>query len=326
MILVVAHNADEHGKTVAERLREMKHDVAVVDLSNIWAAHAYAIDPLEPGFEDGWTLCRILGLPDGEISAVYWRRPISFELALDYNYPTGVFVARAEAYHAVRLTIENLPESLFPLGHPNAHARAGNKLKQLAAAKRYGFCVPESLVGNSSQLLREFLERHSDVVVKPLHVTAVYSSANRTSLEKQLWCTALKSATLRERLQVVDKSQLFVQKRVDKRADWRITVLPHAAFCCEIDAGTMPPHEADWRKFTKSLPHRLVEMPQAFEAKLRGFLRELQTPAGYFDFAIPADGGEPLFLEMNTNAQWLWIEQRTGAPISREIAKCLAGA
>ncbi len=102
-------------------------------------------------------------------------------------------------------------------------------------------------------------------------------------------------------------------------------------FCCGIESGWMPSYkassyEADWRKFTKSLPHRLVEMPQAFEEKLRGLLGELDIPARYFDFAIPADGGEPVFLEVNTNAQWLWIEQRTGAPIPQEIANCLVCA
>ncbi len=326
MILIVAHEADEHGRIVGQRLHDMGRDVLVLDLSSFWESHVYAIDPLESGFEDGRTLCRILGLPDAEISAVYWRRPISFELALDYNHPTGECVSRAEAYHAIRFTIENLPKKLFPLGHPTAHARAGNKLKQLAAAKRHGFCVPESLVGNNSQLLRQFLEHHEDVVVKPLYVTAVYGLAKRNAIEKQLWCSALKSAVLTDHLLQFDKSQLFIQERVTKTADWRITVLPHVAFCCEIETTSMPANEADWRKFTKSLPHRLVEMPQAFEAKLRGLLGELDIPAGYFDFAIPADGGEPVFLEVNTNAQWLWIEQRTGAPISQEIAKCLAGA
>jgi hypothetical protein len=51
-------------------------------------------------------------------------------------------------------------------------------------------------------------------------------------------------------------------------------------------------------------------------------LELIDMPAGYFDFAVTAEG-VPIFLEMNPNGQWLWMEQLTGYPISEAIAKAL---
>ena len=74
-----------------------------------------------------------------------------------------------------------------------------------------------------------------------------------------------------------------------------------------------------------TLPHRLINLDSGFDQRLRGFLASLELPAGYFDFAVARDG-TPFFLEMNTNAQWLWIERLTGRAISGEIALALARA
>ena len=51
----------------------------------------------------------------------------------------------------------------------------------------------------------------------------------------------------------------------------------------------------------------------------------MELKAGYFDFARPEEG-PPVFFECNTNAQWYWIEQITGHPISEAIAQGLAAA
>ena len=70
------------------------------------------------------------------------------------------------------------------------------------------------------------------------------------------------------------------------------------------------------------LTHQIIEVSAAFEGKLRRYLELIDMPAGYFDFAVTAEG-VPIFLEMNPNGQWLWMEQLTGYPISEEIAKAL---
>jgi glutathione synthase/RimK-type ligase-like ATP-grasp enzyme len=51
-------------------------------------------------------------------------------------------------------------------------------------------------------------------------------------------------------------------------------------------------------------------------------MQALQLRFGAFDFLANADRGW-IFLEINSNGQWAWIEQATGLPIAAAIADAL---
>jgi hypothetical protein len=48
-------------------------------------------------------------------------------------------------------------------------------------------------------------------------------------------------------------------------------------------------------------------------------LRAFGLNFGCFDILV-TKAGEPVFLEMNPNGQWLWVENMTGLPIGQAIA------
>lgn len=50
--------------------------------------------------------------------------------------------------------------------------------------------------------------------------------------------------------------------------------------------------------------------------------RKLNLQFGAIDF-VETPTGEFIFLEINPNGQWAWIEEQTGMPISETIAKQL---
>ena len=329
MILVVSLPDDEHGSAVLRQLQAMGAPCDRIAARSLWERFVYAVDPLDPRFGRDAVFTTRRVFPDGRndspqpVTSMYLRRPVERDDHLKLAFPAAGEVAEAEAWHAFRLAAEALPRGLFPLGHPVDTERSANKLLQLNLARRHGFAVPETLVANDPVALAGFLHRHGRVVVKPLHTAAAYAAADRSTIEQLLWCRGFDAAVLAARLQPGQRTQLLVQQAVDKRCDWRLTVLPHTTVACEIDTSSLTPDEPDWRKRTKSLPHRLIDLDADFERRLRGFLAALDLPAGYFDFAVARDG-TPFFLEMNTNAQWLWIERLTGHPISADIATALA--
>jgi glutathione synthase/RimK-type ligase-like ATP-grasp enzyme len=326
MILLVSQSSDEHADAVAARLTEMGapyHRLAPMDL----AGECYSINPLQPGFAADQPL-RTHGPGAGigrTYSAIWWRRPRALQDKLRLAFPLSDEISAAEAFHAFRFACETLPRSLFPLGHPLPMEQAGNKLLQLHVAQRVGFTVPATLVGNDPVAHRQFLEQHERVVVKPLFANVAYDKVNRGEVVQELWCRGLSAQTLLAHLTSDRPVQLMIQAAVAKVRDWRITVLPTQTFCCEIDSSSLPADEPDFRPKTMNLPHLMIPVSAEFDRQLRDFLRALDLPAGYFDFAVPADG-MPVFLECNTNAQWLWIEQLTGVSISAEVARCLASA
>lgn len=55
-----------------------------------------------------------------------------------------------------------------------------------------------------------------------------------------------------------------------------------------------------------------------------GWIDSLFIPKGYSKPLSEWPDDEYVFLEINSNGQWLWIEQLTGMPISKTIAETLA--
>ena len=68
----------------------------------------------------------------------------------------------------------------------------------------------------------------------------------------------------------------------------------------------------------------MVSLPPEIETALKTMLTQYGLRFGAFDMIVTPDG-EYVFLELNPNGQWLWIETITGAPMSRAIADLLAG-
>lgn len=328
MILIAAHDDDPTGIAVARCLEAEGAPVRRLDASRLWSDVVFSIDPLSERFGEGriFATCREgFESPPAEgetFSTIYWRRPLDSSHKLRMAFPCAEELAGMESFSALRLAVEALPRSFFPLGHPVPMERSANKLLQLHLAHRMGFAVPATVTGNDPEPLREFLSRHEFVVVKPVQAYATFHKDDRARIDQLLWTRGIDRDALLQRLDPKKPSQLMLQEMVIKKRDWRITVLPHRTICCEIDTSSLPADQPDWRKRAKRLPHAIVEVPEDFDRSLRRYLAELDLTAGYFDFAVKNDG-TPVFLEVNTNAQWLWIEELTGFPISKEIAKCL---
>ena len=66
-----------------------------------------------------------------------------------------------------------------------------------------------------------------------------------------------------------------------------------------------------------------VQMPE-LEAVLKQLVGRLGLNFGAVDL-IETPDGELVFLEVNPNGQWLWIERITGAPMCQAMARLLTG-
>ena len=61
------------------------------------------------------------------------------------------------------------------------------------------------------------------------------------------------------------------------------------------------------------------------QTKCRCLMQRLNLNYGAIDFVLDKQGNY-VFLEINPNGQWAWIEHLTGLPISKEIVKCLCSS
>jgi glutathione synthase/RimK-type ligase-like ATP-grasp enzyme len=116
----------------------------------------------------------------------------------------------------------------------------------------------------------------------------------------------------------------LLQEYVEKAHELRVTIVGERTFACRIDSQAVPGAESDWRRVDPfKVPHRMVELDPAVESALKAMMREGGLLYGAFDLIVTSQG-EHVFLELNPNGQYLWIELITQAPLSAAMADLLA--
>lgn len=116
---------------------------------------------------------------------------------------------------------------------------------------------------------------------------------------------------------------VLIQEYVEKKYEWRVTVVQDRIFPCRLDSQKIKGAEADWRQVDFAvIPHEILPLPDDTSEKLLNYLKRFNLDFGAFDL-IERPDGTFVFLECNPNGQWLWIELMTGAQISKAIAHYL---
>lgn len=110
------------------------------------------------------------------------------------------------------------------------------------------------------------------------------------------------------------------QARVVAHHHLRVTAVGRRLF------GTAIHHdgELDWRRNPEGAGYRVLKVTGMVRVGVHRLLESLGLAFGAFDFIV-TESGHPVFLEVNANGQWGWIENHTGQPIARALANLLTG-
>ena len=92
-------------------------------------------------------------------------------------------------------------------------------------------------------------------------------------------------------------------------------------FAVAIHAGSDRAY-VDWRSDYDALRYESIDTPCDVRYSIKTLLELLGLPFGAFDFTVTSDG-EWVFLELNPNGQWGWIEDHTDLPITTAMADLL---
>jgi len=309
VILAVTHPGDDHLAPVLEALARLGAEATVFDVAGFPARARLAFEARNSAA--GWTLETLEGRIRGEeISAVWWRRPLPVDLAPDAPAGDAAFALR-QANAAVVGLWASLPARW--VNEPWADDAAGHKPRQLAAAVRAGLKIPRTLVTNDPERARTFLRGlRTSAVWKALHCTAA-----------DWYPTRLLAPRTRPDLAPLRNAPAILQAYVPG-VDLRVTAVGDELFSAEIDARkTSSPH--DFRPVFDQAKVARCDLPDDVAAKLRALLAELGLRYAAIDLRRRADG-EHVFLEVNPSGQWLFVEERTGLPITGALAALLAGA
>jgi glutathione synthase/RimK-type ligase-like ATP-grasp enzyme len=203
------------------------------------------------------------------------------------------------------------------INRPSASFRAENKFLQLKGARAHGLVVPRTLVTTKPERFKAFLASEGSVVAKPLCGYAWEYASGETLAAFANVIDAETAATLSDA--DIARCPTMYQQRVDKIADIRMLVLGQDLLAYKIvQEGEQ---HLDYRIgfFQQDhLRYEPISVPASVKTSVNAFVNSLGIEFASADFALTPDG-EFVFLDLNPNGQWLFLE--SGCPADRVGAR-----
>jgi len=210
-------------------------------------------------------------------------------------------------------------QQLTWMSHPTSLQLAESKTFQLSTARSIGLRVPDTIITNSPEDVRSFFETQSrGVIAKPLRLGYFDYGQRKTCVftNKVEWADLENDDPIRI-------APVIYQELIPKSFDIRVTVVGEDIFSAAIDSQSVPSARIDWRRAdTDTLRHLVHALPPNVSDLCLRLVAKLGLSFGALDFALTPDG-EYVFLEINPNGQWAWIEDLLDLPISESVASWL---
>lgn len=307
MILIISHPADEHAVAVLERLGGRGADALLLDTARFPRDIRMSIAHAPGGASRAAVVIDGVEQDLAAVGAVWWRRPLPFELHDELLGTDDRSFAHGECYAALRGLWSCLDAHW--LNDPERDEIASRKAYQLKLAKSLGLRIPRTLITNDPAGAAAFIEAEGAA-------GTIYKSFSAT--ERAWRETRLLRDEERALLDGVRFAPVIFQEHIEADIDLRVTIVGDRIFAAEIASGETA-YRVDYRMTMDQAEMRSHDLPAALEAQLRAFMGALGLIYGAIDLRLTR-GGDYVFLEVNPAGQWLFIEERTGQPISDAIA------
>lgn len=253
----------------------------------------------------------------GTVTAIWDRRPRLPEAAPEVKDEHRKWVSDNSGYFIAG--VWDTLDCLWVPGKRRDWQAAIEKTLPLTLAVQLGFRIPRTLVTNSPE---EFLKFYSECG------GSLISKSRQGRIFKDGESHAAFTHLIRRRdaanYHLIRYAPVIFQEYIPKRIELRVTVVGSQVFAAEIRSQDNRSTRHDWRHY--DLDHTLHmkhTLPQKIKELCVSLLRALNLSFGAIDLILTPDG-DYVFLEINPNGQWAWIEDLTGLPISSAIAELLA--
>jgi glutathione synthase/RimK-type ligase-like ATP-grasp enzyme len=206
------------------------------------------------------------------------------------------------------------------VGQPSTLRRAEVKSLQLAEASKAGLATPATLISNDPDRAAVFVEtlRDTDCAVKSLIATRVDGDEG----------SRLPLTTILPRGHALDSVALapgVFQPYIEKAFELRCVVMGDRIFTAKLDSQGHESTRTDWRAGAveeEDVEYEVFDLPERVQAALHRLMRSFEIRFASIDLIVTPDG-EFVFLDLNPNGQWLWLEEELGLPLVAGMADLL---
>jgi glutathione synthase/RimK-type ligase-like ATP-grasp enzyme len=246
-----------------------------------------------------------------QVRAVWYRRPTPPVPDPGLAEQDRQFVAR-EAQHVFSGLWHSL-RNRFWVNPYDASRAVEHKPYQLRMARDVGFDVPRTLITNEPHEALEFFDSCAEGMIYK-----TFSGHARITDDTYyaIFTSRVARADLVARCREIQLCPCIFQEYVPKKVELRVTVIGKRIFATEIDSQSRERTKDDWRR-DSLVSHPAMwptELPPRQQTLVHEMMNRMGLVFGCFDFVRTPDD-RYVFLELNPNGQWFWIEQYTGAPL-----------
>lgn len=313
-VLIITNDHDEHADAVSGELA--RRGVRVFRFHPADFPHACSVSiEIDAGRVHGELRTGEGQVDFEDICAAWFRRSGNL-------YETRLTITSEKLDNYVKIqsqgTLSALCSSLETLwvSHPLALRRAEVKARQLVEASRAGLRIPHTLVSNDPQRATTFVDAlgDADCAIKPL--LAVGVTDDQGGFRMPLTAMLPRGHSLAS----VALAPTILQPYVEKAFELRCVVIGEKIFAAKMDT------QADERSRIDSRggepDHEIFALPDEVEASLHRVMDSFGLNFASLDMIVTPDG-EFVFLELNPNGQWLWLEYELGLPLVATMADLL---
>jgi hypothetical protein len=250
-----------------------------------------------------------------DITGIYFRRPILPDLDENINDEDLKFAER-EIETTLSGAWKLIDDKLW-LNNPKYLYLSNNKIEQLKIAKNLGFLIPDTIITTDIKKIRNFFKKHKSIVGKAVK-HGFYSSKNKVKIA----LTQELDNSFIDNLTSYAKIPMIYQEKLEKKFDIRITVVGNDVFPVALYSQEHKVSKIDWRAWDLlenfDLEHKKIKLPKDIHNKCIQITKHFNLNFSAIDMVLTKDN-KYVFLELNPNGQWAWIEKKVGYPIRDSI-------
>jgi len=304
MILIITHKEDFTADFIIKKLNDRG--------INYYRLNCEDVDKETYSFENNKNFnFNINGI--NSFDSVWFRRPKLPDLK-NVNEAEKLYLLND--YDTLLDNIYQVIDSKRWLSHPKYVYEAENKILQLKIAQNIGFKIPDTIITNNHKKLSDFIIKHqNNVIIKPIRQGRFLQNEGfKTIFTNKIDNDKIKS------LKDFDLTPSIFQEYVSKEYEIRVTVVANKVFSAKVNSQLKDETKIDWRK--EKIPFEIYDLPKSICDKCIEITKHLNLSFGAIDI-IKNKNGDYIFLEINPNGQWVWLEMDAGLNISNEIIKFL---
>jgi len=319
-ILIITSDLDPHSDSAIVRLRNLGHNPIRFHPSEVPLVAHYHLT-IGPSGTGGYLKTENQRVALEDIHSVWLRRPKPSVLPEGLASAERDFARREHSY-----CIRGLYSMLdcYWMSDPALLRAAELKTEQLRRAVRFGFEIPETIITMNPDAVRSFYDECAGrMIYKPLSDTFWGGKYFPTRLDlpvktpklaeeelpKMLRTTLVSSEFLAENVDCVQHAPCAFQKYIEKRCEYRVTVIGDEVFVAEIDSQVQDETRVDWRNYEVPMKIREGRLPDEVVRKCHAFVQSYGLEFSAMDIIHTPDD-RYVFLENNPNGQWGFIQAR----------------